>query len=106
MAGENFQFYSAQITRKCICETFLSPLLHDLIISPHVNQPPINAPPKKSLFSMQSFFKKKFPILWGEETLCFEKLTQNYNKSIAWKVINFERVHTNCIEITTGKSFW
>ena len=39
MAGENFQFNSAQITRKCICETFLSPLLHDLIISPNVNQP-------------------------------------------------------------------
>ena len=39
MAVENVQIWIVQLTEKCISETF--PLhLHDLIIRPHVKQPP------------------------------------------------------------------
>ena len=52
MAGEDFQ-----IIAKWTCETF-PPQLHDLIISPHVKQTPINLP-KKVCSSIQVFFKKR-----------------------------------------------
>ena len=48
MARANFQIYTAQITGKCICETF-PPLLHDLIIRPQVKQTPHKIS-KKSVF--------------------------------------------------------
>ena len=46
-------FNTVQITRKCICETFL-PFLHNLILDPMQNIPP-HSPP---------------PYFCGEETLC------------------------------------
>ena len=60
MTGEDFQIYSVQVTRKCICKTFPLPY-HDLIISPHVKQPP-KFYPKNFILSYKAFFKKKVPI--------------------------------------------
>ena len=65
---ENSQIYRVHITGKCICETLFP--LYDLIISTHVKHPPPPPPhpinlPKKVCCAMQSFLRKKSPILWG-----------------------------------------
>ena len=60
MTREHFQIYTVQITRKCICETFLFSLL-DLILDSMLSTPPLLP---------ITFLEKKPPTLLGRRRDC------------------------------------